>query len=61
MASPHRGTPHNDSSISSLTENGHPNDQNIRFVTRGINGGINGLDNRTHHTQRIYRIMADGM
>jgi len=61
VASPHRGTPHNDSSISALTGNGHPNDQNIRFVTRGINGGINGLDNRIHHTQRIYRIMADGI
>ena len=61
VASPHRGAPHRRSSISLLAGNDDPNEQNIEAVTRGINGGVNGLDNRVHHTQKTYRVISDGV
>ncbi|MCC4114395.1 M23 family metallopeptidase [Aromatoleum toluclasticum] len=58
-ASPHRGAPHRRSSINILAGDDPPNNANIETVTRGINGGTNGLDNRIHHTLKIYRIFSD--
>ncbi|SIQ80886.1 Predicted chitinase [Aromatoleum tolulyticum] len=60
-ASPHRGTPHERSSINALVGEDSPDDASVETVTRGINGGTNGLDNRTHHTLRIHGILCDAV
>lgn len=59
-ASPHRGGPHEMSSINRLIPFGvQPNAANVETITRGINGGTNGLDNRSFHTLRVYGILSD--
>lgn len=59
-ASPHRGGPHEMSSINRLIPVGvRPNAANVETITRGINGGTNGLDNRVFHTLRVYGVVSD--
>lgn len=58
-ASPHRGEPHMRSSINRLINSSRPTRENVRVVTRAINGGETGLDNREFHTERIYRVVGD--
>lgn len=59
-ASPHRGGPHEMSSINRLIPSGvQPNAANVETITRGINGGTNGLDNRVFHTLRVYGVISD--
>nr|WP_240987440.1 M23 family metallopeptidase [Cupriavidus taiwanensis] len=59
VASPHRGEPHMLSSINRMVNSGRPTRENVRVVTRAINGGETGLDNREFHTDRIYRAVGD--
>ena len=48
------------SSINRLIPFGvQPNAANVETITRGINGGTNGLDNRSFHTLRVYGILSD--
>ncbi len=58
-ASPHRGEPHELSSINRVITVAQPNRDSVRTVTRAINGGEIGLDNRLFHVDRIYRIIGD--
>ncbi|SPS01586.1 M23 family metallopeptidase [Cupriavidus taiwanensis] len=58
-ASPHRGEPHMLSSINRMISSSRPTRENVRVVTRAINGGEAGLDNREFHTDRIYRVVGD--
>ena len=47
-------------SINSTITEGSGNDPDaIESVTRKINGGVNGLDKRIEHTQRIYKVLGD--
>lgn len=58
-ASPHRGEPHMFSSINRMINSSRPTRDNVRVVTRAINGGETGLDNREFHTDKIYRVIGD--
>ncbi|MFM0078194.1 hydroxyethylthiazole kinase [Paraburkholderia sediminicola] len=57
-ASPHRGLPHAQSSIN-VAATGEMTAEAVENVTRAINGGVNGLENRRYHTSRIYAILGD--
>ncbi|MCA7083243.1 M23 family metallopeptidase [Cupriavidus sp. DB3] len=58
-ASPHRGEPHALSTINRTIPSVAPTRTNVQTVTRAINGGDNGIDNREYHTVRIYSAVSD--
>lgn len=58
-ASPNGGGPRAMSTINTVIDR-HPVDaRSIRSVTRAINGGETGLENRQYHTLRIWEILND--
>ena len=59
-ASPHRGRPHVRSSINIQASAG-VTAEIIENVTKAINGGTHGLENRSYHTIRIYVVLGDGV
>lgn len=57
-ATPNRGLPHLKSTINLHADAG-VNEQIIERVTRAINGGLHGEENRVHHTLRLYKFFGD--
>ncbi|MFM0556429.1 peptidoglycan DD-metalloendopeptidase family protein [Paraburkholderia sediminicola] len=57
-AGPNHGLPHEKSTINVPADVGVTENQ-IQRVTRAINGGDNGLENRTYHTLRLYKFFGD--
>lgn len=57
-ASPHTGRPHSRSSIN-IEAGAGVTAEIIESVTKAINGGINGLENRRYHTIRIHCVLGD--
>ncbi len=58
-ASPHRGEPHPNSSVNRQVTLAAPTRATIEQVTRAINGGLNGIENRDFHTNRIFDVLGD--
>jgi len=59
-ATPNSGGPHLRSTINATVDAAPVDEKSVRTVTVTINGGHNGLENRIHHTMRIYLIVGDG-
>ncbi|MFC4706526.1 MULTISPECIES: M23 family metallopeptidase [Paraburkholderia] len=57
-ATPIHGLPHLRSTMNRHADLGIST-SHIQIVTTQINGGQNGLENRTYHTQRLYKLFGD--
>ncbi|MGG1946317.1 hydroxyethylthiazole kinase [Trinickia sp. NRRL B-1857] len=57
-ASPNRGLPHLRSTINIDADYG-VNEEVVKGVTRAINGGLHGEENRIYHTLRLYKLLGD--
>lgn len=60
-ATPNHGTVHKRSSINIYVDVGGVTSAAVSEVTYQINGGRTALNNRTFHTQRIYKILGDAI
>ena len=57
-AGPNHGLPHPQSSMNRYADRG-VTAETAHVLTTQINGGINGLENRTYHTMRVYSLLGD--
>ena len=57
-ASPNRGLPHLKSTINFHADDG-VSEQIVERVTRAINGGLYGEENRVYHTLRLHKFFGD--
>jgi len=58
-AGPNRGLPHLKGTMNFHADEG-VSEQIVDRITRAINGGLNGLENRVFHTLRLYKFFGDG-